>query len=98
MCYMAGRRQVAIRELRQNLSIHLRRVKKGEVLEVTDRGQPVAILAPLPEASSPIARLRLEGRIARGATGRLEDVQPLRAAGLGNALRHALEEQRADRI
>jgi len=98
MCYMAGRKQVAIRELRQNLSVHLRRVRKGEILEVTDRGQPVAILAPLPESSSPIARLRLGGRIARGATGRLEDVRPLRGAGLGSALRRALEEQRADRI
>lgn len=95
MCYM--RKQVGVRELRQNLSVHLRRVRKGQVLEVTDRGQPVAILAPLPEAMSPIARLRLEGRIARGATGRLEDVRALRVPGLGDTLRRALDEQRADR-
>jgi prevent-host-death family protein len=98
MCYMANRRRVGVRELRQNLSVHLRRVKKGEALEVTERGQPVAILAPLPEAMGPIARLRLEGRIARTATGRLEDVRPVRGPGLGEALRRALEEQRADRI
>jgi prevent-host-death family protein len=98
MCYMAGRKQVAVRELRQNLSVHLRRVKKGEILEVTERGQPVAVLAPLPEEMSPVARLRLEGRIARVATKRLEDVRPLRVSGLGAALRRALDEQRADRI
>ena len=98
MCYMGRRKQVAIRELRQNLSVHLRRVKKGEVLEVTDRGQAVAILSPLPEAMTPIARLRLAGRIARDATARLEDLKPLRVAGIGDALRRALEDQRADRI
>ena len=98
MCYVPGRKQVAVRELRQNLSVHLRRVKKGEVLEVTERGQPVAVLAPLPEAMTPIARLRLEGRIARAASGRLEDVRPLRVPGLAEALRRALDEQRADRI
>jgi len=47
MCYMqrpaAG---VGVRELRQNLSVYLRRVKAGETIEVTERGQRVAVLAP----------------------------------------------------
>lgn len=38
--------QVGIRELRQNLSVYLRRVAEGETLEVTERGRPVARLAP----------------------------------------------------
>ena len=98
MCYMASlRRKVAVRELRQNLSVHLRRVAKGEVLEVTERGRPVAVLAPLPEAMSAVARLRLEGRILRPATARIEDIRPIRVRGLGARLRRALEEQRADR-
>ena len=97
MCYMA-REQVGVRELRQNLSVHLRRVRTGATLEVTDHGRPVAILSPLPEAMTPLARLRLEGRIVREATGRLEDVTPLDVPGLGAALRQALDEQREDRL
>jgi prevent-host-death family protein len=38
---------VGIRELRQNLSKYLERVVRGETLQVTDRGRPVAVLAPL---------------------------------------------------
>ena len=48
--------------MRQNLSVYLERVKAGEALEVTDRGRPVAVLAPLPEASSPLERLVASGR------------------------------------
>jgi prevent-host-death family protein len=39
--------QVAVRELRQNLSVYLERVIRGETLEVTSHGQPVAHLAPI---------------------------------------------------
>jgi prevent-host-death family protein len=39
---------VGMRELRQNLSVHLRRVQAGETLEVTERGRAVAVLGPLP--------------------------------------------------
>lgn len=50
MCYMSetGSRpaRVGVRELRQNLSVYLDRVKAGETLEVTEHGQPVAQLAP----------------------------------------------------
>lgn len=38
--------RVGIRELRQNLSVYLRRVKRGESLEVTERGKTVARLVP----------------------------------------------------
>lgn len=38
---------VAVRELRQNLSRYLRRVKAGESLVVTERGQEVARLIPM---------------------------------------------------
>jgi prevent-host-death family protein len=48
--------RVSVRELRQNLSVHLRRVERGEVLQVTRRGEPVAVLAPLPESRSALDR------------------------------------------
>ena len=42
---------VGVRELKNRLSEYLRRVKAGERLVVTERGQPVAILSSPPEAS-----------------------------------------------
>lgn len=38
---------VGVRELKQHLSEHLRRVSAGEVIRITDRGVPVAMLAPV---------------------------------------------------
>ncbi|HXG57192.1 MAG TPA: type II toxin-antitoxin system prevent-host-death family antitoxin [Vicinamibacterales bacterium] len=53
---------VGVRELRQNLSIYLDRVKKGEALTVTEHGAAVALLRPLPSASGVLSRLVAEGR------------------------------------
>ena len=41
-----GPARVGVRELRQNLSVYLDRVKAGETLEVTEHGVPVARLGP----------------------------------------------------
>jgi antitoxin (DNA-binding transcriptional repressor) of toxin-antitoxin stability system len=35
-----------VRELRDNLSGYLRRVRQGELLLITDRGQPIGELGP----------------------------------------------------
>lgn len=51
-----------MRELRQNLSKYLVRVKAGEVIEVAERGEPVAMLVPLPESPSVLDRLIAEGK------------------------------------
>ena len=54
---------VGVRELRQNLSVYLDRVKLGETLSVTEYGQVVAILAPLPANKlTTLERLVSEGR------------------------------------
>ncbi|MDA8355078.1 MAG: type II toxin-antitoxin system prevent-host-death family antitoxin [Actinomycetota bacterium] len=53
---------VGVRELRQRASELLRRVEGGEVIEITDRGRPVAQLSPLP-AGSPLEQLRVAGEI-----------------------------------
>jgi prevent-host-death family protein len=63
---------VGIRELRQSASTLLRRVEAGETIEITDRGRPIAILAPLPQAG-PMERLRSAGEIA-SARGRVQDL------------------------
>jgi len=68
MCYMSETAdrpaRVGVRELRQNLSVYLRRVKAGETLEVTERGEVVALLEPKrPERMSVLDRLIAEGRV-----------------------------------
>lgn len=50
-------RSVGVRELRQNLSRHLARVKAGEGLVVTERGREVALLVPSGENADKHARL-----------------------------------------
>lgn len=51
---------VGVRELKQHLSAYLERAERGEVLRVTDRGRPKALLGPLP------GRARIEEGIADG--------------------------------
>jgi prevent-host-death family protein len=71
---------VGIRELRQRASELLRLVEQGETIEITDRGRPVAMLAPLPDGS-PLEQLRRAGEI-EASTGELEDLPaPLRSTG-----------------
>lgn len=92
--------RVGVRELRQNLSKWLRRVESGESFEVTDRGRPVAVLAPLPETQDPlIARLVAEGRIARVGRGSLADLPlpPVPPQG-SKPLSEILDELREDKI
>jgi prevent-host-death family protein len=54
--------RVGVRELRQNLSVYLARVIAGERLEVTDRGNPVAMLIPIRPGATLVERLVAEGR------------------------------------
>lgn len=65
---------IGVRELRQRASELLRRVEQGEVIEVTDRGRLVAVLAP-PPGGSPLERLRALGDVepAKGSLATLPD-------------------------
>ena len=65
---------VGVRELRQRASELLRLVESGETIEITDRGRPVAVLAPLP-GGSPLEQLRAAGEI-EPATADLDDLPP----------------------
>lgn len=60
---MSYESRVGVRELRQHLSRYLRRVAEGEVLRVTERGRPVALLGPLPEEAGPVEHLRSQERL-----------------------------------
>lgn len=108
MCYMTRYKTperentVGVRELRQNLSVYLERVKKGEALTVTDRGKEVAILRPMPKSDDLIERLVAEGR-ATPAKRHIKDVieklrktrQPWRG---DKPLEEVLDEIREDRL
>jgi prevent-host-death family protein len=59
--------RVGIRELRQRASELLRLVERGETVEVTDRGRPVALLTPLP-GGSPLEQLRASGDLQAATT------------------------------
>ena len=55
-----------MRELRQNLSVYLDRVKAGETLEVTEHGRLVARLGPNPPSKlSILDQMIADGRATR---------------------------------
>lgn len=97
MCVMNARRKaerVGIRELRQNLSVYVRRVREeGRAYEVTERGEPVARLTPLENRPMTlIDEMIADGRITP-ATRRIEDLPP--PANLpGRPLSEILQEMR----
>jgi prevent-host-death family protein len=96
MCYMRGNEErVGVRELRQNLSKYLRRVARGETLEVTERGRPVAILGPLIEASA-LDRLVATGRARRPKRDLVELLPP--RGRISTKLSEALVEERTERL
>ncbi len=70
---------VGVRELRQNLSVYLARVKAGEALTVLEHGRPVAILRPLPVAESALQRIVAEGRATPATRSLAELPRPRRA-------------------
>ena len=51
---------VGVRELKQRLSEYLDRAERGELVRVTERGRPKALLGPLP------GRARIDAGIAEG--------------------------------
>ncbi|MXW94162.1 MAG: type II toxin-antitoxin system prevent-host-death family antitoxin [Acidimicrobiaceae bacterium] len=65
--------EVGIRELKQNASAVVARVRMGATITVTDRGRPAALLSPIP--GSKIEELTASGRL-RSATLSFANLQP----------------------
>ncbi len=63
--------EVGVRELKQRLSEYLDRAERGELLLVTERGRPKALLGPLP------GRARVQEGLAQGW------ITPASQSGLG---------------
>ncbi len=89
-------KRVGVRELRQNLSRYLSRVARGERLEVTERGKPVAVLGPVDESGSALHRLVASGRV-RPPTRDLLDLAPPRGP-VSTKGTDALQELREERL
>jgi prevent-host-death family protein len=85
--------RVGVRELRQNLSVYLRRVKQGESLEVTEHGHRVARLVPASADESQWDQLVAGGRIVPGK-GNLSELGPPPPASTDRSLSEILQEMR----
>jgi prevent-host-death family protein len=99
---ISASKTVGVRELRQNLSRYLERVKKGETLKVTEHGHEVARLVPSNSAIDPYYLDLAEKYGATIPTGKLSEaianLPPLAnpaPAGTTDAL---LAEDRRDRF
>lgn len=75
-------KRVGVRELRQNLSVYLKRVKQGECLEITEHGRPVALLRPLPASATWLEAMITAG-LATPAQGDLAELGPAPPLGPG---------------
>ena len=83
---------VGVRELKQRLSEYLDRAERGELLRVTDRGRPKALLGPLPGRANIQAGIS-EGWI-RAGSGR--GLQPVKRMKAGRRVLDALAEDRGE--
>jgi prevent-host-death family protein len=85
--------RIGVRELRQHASKHLERVERGESLEVTEHGRPVAWLIPV--TGDHWRDLEARGLVS-SATGDLLDVDPVVLPPGGPTASEVLETMRAD--
>jgi prevent-host-death family protein len=83
---------VGVRELKQRLSEYLDRAERGELLRVTERGRPKALLGPLP------GRGRVEEGVAEGwiRPGSGSGLRPVRRATAKRRVLDALAEDRGE--
>ena len=83
---------VGVRELKQRLSEYLDRAERGELLRVTERGRPKALLGPLP------GRARIEEGVAEGwiEAGSRAGLRRVRRAKAKRRIVDALAEDRGE--
>lgn len=93
------RNVVGARELKTRLGTYLRRVREGQTVLVTDRGEPIAELRPLPRhtrASATLHRLSRTGALTLPVRKALSSFRP--TLNRGRSLSDALIEDREDRV
>ena len=90
---------VDARELKIRLGTYLQRVREGRTIVVTDRGEPVAELRPLPsDESLPSALIKLsaKGTVTLPTRDDLPAFRPIRSHGA--LIADAVGEDREDRF
>jgi prevent-host-death family protein len=63
---------IGVRDLRQNASAVLRLAERGETIQVTDRGRPVALITPL-RGRDALEELRTAGDVSE-PQGSIDDL------------------------
>ncbi len=94
---MASPARIGVRELRQNLSVYLARVKRGEAFTVTEHGAVVAELRPAAPAAGLLQRLVQSGAAVAPARSMADRPAPLHVR-LKTPLSALLDEQRNERL
>ena len=72
--------EVGVRELRNNLSRYLDRVREGEEVVVTDRGRAIARVLPM-TGERVLDRLIAEGKVRPALRPKRSAVRPIKAKG-----------------
>ncbi|RPF29088.1 type II toxin-antitoxin system Phd/YefM family antitoxin [Georgenia muralis] len=92
--------RIGIRELRQHASRYIALVRKGQTVEVTDRGQLVALLTPPEGARSAREHLIAAGLLipATSPSGRLRSPHPVPVAPGEPANEDLLDAGREERM
>ncbi len=92
--------RIGVRELRQHASRYLELVKAGESVEVTERGELIAILTPPERARSARQRLLAAGRLlpAVSPNGRLRCSRPVPVVPGEPTNQQLLDAQRDERL
>jgi prevent-host-death family protein len=92
---------VGLRELRHHTSEVIARVRRGETIEVTEHGTPVARLVPIerPERAAILGRLETEGRLRRAKNPGYvpEHLHPVTGADPSPLTRALLDERESER-
>ena len=94
-----ARNVVGARELKTRLGTYLQRVREGRTLVVTDRGEPVAELRPLPSDNSlpsALRKLSTKGAVTLPTTDVLTTFRPVRNRGA--SVSDAVRKDREDRV
>ena len=88
--------RVGIRQLRQNLSVYVKRVRdEGRAYEVTERGEPVARLMPLADRPTSVyEQMVADGRITPPTREWSEMPEPVQLPPGGQSLSEILQQVR----
>jgi prevent-host-death family protein len=87
--------RIGVRQLQQNAADAIRRVRRGDRLEVTDRGRPVAVLVPVAPGNV-LEALDAGGRVTRAEGDLLDLGPPIRLASRIERPSRRLARLRAD--